>query len=232
MGARGYGVVGPRERAEETHRCENERAEDHAEHGCRDGLPEGQPEYDGEGTEHGGRERVQSGPFDPHEVQSRCRAIAIGNGLDPMLLDRSTHLLPALRPNRGLRSTLAAAGGHCKRRPPARLRSLAHGIVRHLPTLAPISTGRTRVWPLASFVFVCRRRTVSSPKQFVRVNPRGPDGQGLAPTTHEASDTALSGARNPRAHTAYIDPSGVFTVGVWACDAGTLAIDDLAIDEA
>ena len=73
---------------------------------------------------------------------------------------------------------------------------------------------------------------MSGPKQFVRVNARGPDGQGLAPTTHDASDTALSGASNPRAHTAYIDPSGVFSVGVWACDAGTLAIDDLAIDEA
>lgn len=68
--------------------------------------------------------------------------------------------------------------------------------------------------------------------QFLRVNALGPDGQGLPPTTHDASDTALVGAQNPRAHTAYIDPSGVFTVGVWACDAGTLAIQDLAIDEA
>ena len=67
---------------------------------------------------------------------------------------------------------------------------------------------------------------------FVRVDAVGPQGQGLPPTTHDASDRAVIGATQPRAYTAYTDPSGVFTVGVWACDAGTLAIDDLAIDEA
>lgn len=69
-------------------------------------------------------------------------------------------------------------------------------------------------------------------KQFQRVSANGPGGQGLASTTHEASDTATDGATDPRAYTAYTDPSGVFTVGVWACDAGTLAINDLAVDEA
>ena len=44
--------------------------------------------------------------------------------------------------------------------------------------------------------------------------------------------TRLSRAPAARAHTAYTDPTGVFTVGVWACDAGTLEINDLAIDEA
>jgi uncharacterized cupin superfamily protein len=67
---------------------------------------------------------------------------------------------------------------------------------------------------------------------FIRINPRGPDGSGLPTTLHDASDTPLTGALNPHAYTAYLDPSGVFTVGVWACDAGTLKIDDLAIDEA
>ncbi len=69
-------------------------------------------------------------------------------------------------------------------------------------------------------------------KMFLRVNAAGPDGGGLPPTTHDASDHSIAGAREPRAYTAYTDPSGVFTVGVWACDAGTLAINDLAIDEA
>ena len=69
-------------------------------------------------------------------------------------------------------------------------------------------------------------------KKFLRVNSAGQDGRGLAPTTHDASDTIVEGAADPRAHTAYTDPSGVFRVGVWACDAGTLAINDLAVDEA
>jgi uncharacterized cupin superfamily protein len=69
-------------------------------------------------------------------------------------------------------------------------------------------------------------------KNFVRVSIQGPDGLGLARTVHDPSDTPLAGAATPRAYTAYTDPSGVFTVGVWACDAGTLSIKDLAIDEA
>jgi uncharacterized cupin superfamily protein len=69
-------------------------------------------------------------------------------------------------------------------------------------------------------------------KMFLRVDAAGPGGQGLPPTTHDASDRSIQGAARPRAYTAYTDPSGVFTVGVWACDAGTLAITDLAIDEA
>lgn len=73
---------------------------------------------------------------------------------------------------------------------------------------------------------------MNATKKFLRVNAAGPDGRGLAATVHDASDTIVEGARHPRAYTAYTDPTGVFTVGVWACDAGTLAIDDLAIDEA
>ena len=69
-------------------------------------------------------------------------------------------------------------------------------------------------------------------KQFVRIDPNGPEGAGLRPTVHDTSDTPIDGATTPLAHTAYTDPSGVFTAGVWACDAGTLRIDDLAMDEA
>ena len=72
----------------------------------------------------------------------------------------------------------------------------------------------------------------TSPKEFVRINANGPDGAGLPDTVHDPSDTPVEGARHPRAYTAYVDPSGVFTAGVWACDAGTLEIKDLAIDEA
>ena len=49
---------------------------------------------------------------------------------------------------------------------------------------------------------------------------------------HDPSDTPIQGAAHPLAHTAYTDPSGAFTAGVWACDAGTLKIDNLAVDEA
>lgn len=73
---------------------------------------------------------------------------------------------------------------------------------------------------------------MSSPKQFVRIEANGPDGNGLPATVHDRSDTPIEGAGHPVGYTAYTDPSGVFTVGVWACNAGTLEINDLAIDEA
>ena len=67
---------------------------------------------------------------------------------------------------------------------------------------------------------------------FVRIDKNGPAGAGLPAIGHDPSDTPVEGARNPRGYTAFTDPSGVFTAGVWACDAGTLDIVDLAIDEA
>ncbi len=73
---------------------------------------------------------------------------------------------------------------------------------------------------------------MSSSEEFLRIDADGPDGGGLPPTVHDPSDTPVQGAQRPRAYTAYIDPSGVFTAGVWACDAGTLRIENLAIDEA
>jgi uncharacterized cupin superfamily protein len=70
-------------------------------------------------------------------------------------------------------------------------------------------------------------------KQFIRINLNGPDGTGLPATVHDPSDTAIAGAERPLGYTAYTAPTaGIFTAGVWACDAGTLEIQDLAIDEA
>jgi uncharacterized cupin superfamily protein len=54
----------------------------------------------------------------------------------------------------------------------------------------------------------------------------------LEAVAHDPSDTPVAGARHPRARTAFVDATGCFTAGVWACDAGTLEIRDLAIDEA
>lgn len=56
--------------------------------------------------------------------------------------------------------------------------------------------------------------------------------EALSPAAHDPSDTPIEGAASPRALTAFADPSGRFTAGVWACDAGTLEIRNLAIDEA
>ena len=70
-------------------------------------------------------------------------------------------------------------------------------------------------------------------KQFIRIDANGPDGNGLPATVHDPSDTAIAGAAHPLGYTAYTAPAaGIFTAGVWACDAGTLEIRDLAIDEA
>jgi len=73
---------------------------------------------------------------------------------------------------------------------------------------------------------------MSQAKQFVRIDPNGPAGRGLPSVSHDPSDTPMQGARHPSGYTAYTDPTGVFTAGVWACDAGTLRIENLAIDEA
>lgn len=66
-------------------------------------------------------------------------------------------------------------------------------------------------------------------RTFQRIDPRD---TALRPIAHDASDTPVEGAREPRANTAFVDATGCFTAGVWACDAGTLEIRDLAIDEA
>ena len=69
-------------------------------------------------------------------------------------------------------------------------------------------------------------------KNFWRVHRDGKDGAGLVPIQHDVSDTAVEGARVPLAHTAFVDTTGQFTAGVWACDAGTLKIRNLTVNEA
>lgn len=71
-----------------------------------------------------------------------------------------------------------------------------------------------------------------TPPNFWRVNRNGKNGAGLVPIEHDVSDTAVAGASKPMAHTAFVDMAGQFTAGVWACDAGTLEIRNLAVNEA
>ena len=73
---------------------------------------------------------------------------------------------------------------------------------------------------------------MSNSIEFCRIDANGPQGGGLPAIAHDASDTPTEGASRPRGYTAFADPSGAFTAGVWACDAGTLQIENLAIDEA
>lgn len=67
---------------------------------------------------------------------------------------------------------------------------------------------------------------------FFRIDPNGRIGSGLEEVVHDLSDTPVEGASSPQAHTAFVDATGCFTAGVWACNAGTLEIRNLAIDEA
>jgi uncharacterized cupin superfamily protein len=69
------------------------------------------------------------------------------------------------------------------------------------------------------------------PKQFVRIDANGPHSAGLPAAVHDPSDVPIEGAQHPVGYTAYTDPSGVFTAGVWGCNAGTLKIDNLMVDE-
>jgi len=73
---------------------------------------------------------------------------------------------------------------------------------------------------------------MSGRPNFFRIEPDGPDGSGLPPTVHDPSDTPVVGATSPQSHTAFVDVTTCFTAGVWACNAGTLEIRNLAIDEA
>ena len=70
---------------------------------------------------------------------------------------------------------------------------------------------------------------MTTPRPFVRIDPAS---EGLKPVAHDPSDTPVAGARDPRGVTSFVDVTGCFTAGVWACEAGTLEIRDLAIDEA
>ncbi len=55
---------------------------------------------------------------------------------------------------------------------------------------------------------------MSGLKQFLRIDPDGPDGTFLPATVHDASDTPIEGAANPLGYTAYMAPTaGIFTAG-------------------
>ena len=64
-----------------------------------------------------------------------------------------------------------------------------------------------------------------------RIERDGDNGSGLASVPHDLTDTPIDGANHPKAYTGYSDSTGQFTAGVWACDAGTLEVNNLPFDE-
>lgn len=70
-----------------------------------------------------------------------------------------------------------------------------------------------------------------TPEGCTPLKTTGEGGDALPRVAHDATDTPVDGATAPRAFVAYRDASGQFTAGTWACNPGTLAIKDLAIDE-
>jgi uncharacterized cupin superfamily protein len=66
---------------------------------------------------------------------------------------------------------------------------------------------------------------------FTRIDRDGEGGAGLASVPHDPTDTPVEGAGSPKAYIAYADTTGQLTAGVWACDAGTLEINNLPFDE-
>lgn len=71
-------------------------------------------------------------------------------------------------------------------------------------------------------------------RELVRCIPFTPPANTntLPGVEHDPSDTPTVGAREPRSRTVFESTDGKYTVNIWACDAGTLEIDNLAIDEA
>ena len=64
-----------------------------------------------------------------------------------------------------------------------------------------------------------------------RIDRDGDNGAGLASVPHDPTDTPIDGASHPKAYTGYTDATKQLTVGVWACDAGTLEIKNLPFEE-
>ena len=64
-----------------------------------------------------------------------------------------------------------------------------------------------------------------------RIERDGENGSGLASVPHDPTDTPIDGASHPKAYIGYSDSTGQFTAGVWACDAGTLEVNNLPFDE-
>jgi uncharacterized protein len=53
----------------------------------------------------------------------------------------------------------------------------------------------------------------------------------LAPVSWQASDTPLSQGMNPLGRSWYTDGSGRIDSGIWACNAGTVAIKENPVEE-
>ena len=54
---------------------------------------------------------------------------------------------------------------------------------------------------------------------------------GLPRVDHDPTDTPIEGADEPRAHVAFRASDGKYTAYVWACNAGTLKIENLEVCE-
>jgi len=85
--AGGDGVVGAGQRTEQAHRHEEQRADDDAGERRADGLPEREPQGDGEGAEQDGGEGVGAAELDPEQVERSRRAVGVGDRVDAVLLD-------------------------------------------------------------------------------------------------------------------------------------------------
>ena len=75
------------------------------------------------------------------------------------------------------------------------------------------------------------KKTPDVNRGFITIDKLGGE-VGLQQVEHDPSDTPLEGADDPRSHNAFTSPDGKYTANVWACNAGTLKIDNLAISEA
>ena len=54
---------------------------------------------------------------------------------------------------------------------------------------------------------------------------------GLQRVEHDPTDTPIVGADEPRTCIAFTSPDGKYTANVWACNAGTLKIENLEVSE-
>ena len=54
---------------------------------------------------------------------------------------------------------------------------------------------------------------------------------GLQRIEHDLTDTPIEGADEPRLYNAFTSPDGKYSANVWACNAGTLRIENLEVCE-
>jgi hypothetical protein len=91
MGARGHRIVGPGERAEDRHRCEDQRTDHHSEHRRGEGLKERQAENDRKGPEHRGGQRVRATPGDAQKIKDARIAVGVRYRLDAVGFEIAAH---------------------------------------------------------------------------------------------------------------------------------------------